>query len=178
MKGFVWDPFVIGMVVFVLFIALPIVSNIGNNTTRQVIANSNLTAAQTKTITSISTEMFNNTNDVMIIFLYFMLILASFISAGYEGANPAATLLLGLFFIILAEIVSFGIADVAHNYINNQNNLAIKPHMTLSTYLMENLPIFNGFATIAYIIYVISKREVLVESLPGGIGGGGGWVST
>ncbi len=169
MKAFVWDPLVIAIAMFILFIAFPIVSNIGNSVTPHVTAT--LTnATQIDTINNISNGFFNNTYDVVIIFFYFMLILACFISAGYEGANPAATLLLGLFFVILAEIVSFGISDAAHSYINNPQNLNVKQHMQLSTYLMENLPIFNALMIIAYIVFVISKKEVPFS------GGGSGYA--
>jgi len=177
LKGFVWDPFVISIMVFFLFIALPITTQIGNYTTQEVISsNPTLNASQQAVIQKIGTNIFDSSPDVILIFLYFVLILVAFISAGYEGANPAVTLILGLFFVVLAEIISFNLSDIAHSYITQTVYLNIAKHYSLTTYLMDYLPYFNGVLTIAYILFVIMRREVIMEAMP--MGRGGGVVST
>lgn len=170
LKGFVWDPFIIGIYVFVLFITLPILTGIGNNVTQQVIANNpGLTSNQIAELNTLNTSFFNNSPDIMILVLYFMLIIAAFVAAGYEGANPAVTLLLGMFFIVIAEVVSFALSDFAHGYITQVAYLNIAKHYGLSTYLMEYLPVFNGILTIAYMIFVISKREQISSGFSGAV---------
>lgn len=171
-KAFVWDVFTIGIFMFVLFLAVPIAMNIGNYVTTATIQQcSACNASQIATLQATGNGFFNNTPDVVMAILYFMLILASFISASYEGANPAATLLLGLIFVVLATVVSFPIADSAHQYINFVQNLNAKAHLGISTYIQENLPILTGILTVAYIVFVISRKEVILEAV-GGFGGG------
>ena len=155
--------FVISVFLFAMFIALPIVGNIGNSVTHQVIqegqTTNTLNASNIAYIQGTATGYFDDTYDAVMATLYFLLILCSFISAGYEGANPAATLLLGLFFVILAELVSFGISNAAHNYITFAQNLNQAQHLGITTYIMEYLPIFNAILTIGYIVVVITKKE-------------------
>lgn len=171
LKGWVFDPFSIGVVLFVLFISLPIITGIGNTVTQQTIAqNPEMNQSQINTLNTFSTGWFDNSPDIMAVIIYFVLILSCFIAAGYEGANPAVTLLLGLIFIIVAELVSFGISDFAHAYISQANYLNIAPHYALTTYIMEYLPFFNGILTIAYIVFVIMRREGFSTFSGGGAG--------
>lgn len=174
-KGFIWDVFAISIMLFVLFIGLPIVTGIGQNVTQQTIKNNpQMTANEVITLQGYSNGWFNNSPDIMMVFLYFILVIFAFIAASYEGANPAVTLIIGLILIVIAELVSFALADVAHAYITQVNYLNIAPHYTLSTYIMDNLPFFNGILMVAYMVFVISKREVIT----GVSGGGGNIVST
>lgn len=175
MKLFIYDPFVIFIFIFVLAIALPIMSQIGTNTTAHVAATLNATNAAK--LTQMGNNMFLNTPDIMILVLYFGLIIATFISAGYEGANPAVTLFLGLFFLIIAEVVSFGISNIAHQAMTQPNMLNIVKHYSLTLYIMDYAPLLNGIFIIADIIFVISKKEVIAESFSGGGGFGNGVVS-
>jgi len=178
LKGSLWSPFIISIFLFAMFIALPILTNIGNMTTTAVIAaNPQMNATQVRTINNFSTNIFDNAPDIMLAVLYFVMLLATFIAASTESANPAVTLLLGLFFIVVAEMVSFGLADVAHAYISQTIYLNIAKHYSITTYIMEYLPYFNGLLTIAYIIFVISKKEVITEGIAGAGGGGGSIVS-
>lgn len=173
-----WSTFIIGIWLFAMFIAILPLMNMGNMTTQAVLAaNPGLNATQKQAINSFSANVFLNTPDVILAVLYFVMILATFIAASYEGANPAVILLLGLFFIVVAEMVSFGIADVAHAYISQTIYLNLKQHMTITTYIMEYLPYFNGILIVAYMLFIITRREQLSEGSYTGAGGGDSVVS-
>ena len=123
-------------------------------------------------------NMFYNTPDIMILVLYFGLILAALIAAGYEGANPAITLMMGIIFLLISEVVCFGISNMAHNYLTQSSLLGIVQHYSLTLYIMDNLPLLNGIFTIGYIVFVLLSKEQVRESLgnlAGGGEGGGGW---
>lgn len=174
-RGFIGDIFVVGVVLFVLFISLPIITGIGNMVTQQTIAeNPQLNTTQIAALNTYNTNWTTNAPDIMAFMLYMILIICAFISAAYEGANPAVTLILGIIFLIVAELVSFGLADFAHAYISQTAYLNIAPHYGLTTYIMDYLPYFNGVLTIIYVVFVIMKREVIV----GSAGGGGNVVVT
>ena len=176
MKGSAWlDPFIIGIVVFALMIGLTALSAVGSQTTSQVAAQMH-NVTYSASITAMGNNMFLNTPDIIVCVLYFLLIVASFISASYEGANPAITLFLGLFFLLIAEVVSFGLSNVAHAYMAQTALLNITPHYPLTYYIMNYLPVLNGIFIIADIIFVVSKRETV--SLAGFGGGGQGGVVT
>jgi len=168
------DVFIIGVVLFCLFIALPIVTGIGNTVTQQTIAqNPSFNASQKATLNALNTNWFNNSPDIMLLIFYMVLIICAFIAAGYEGANPAVTLVLGIIFLIAAELISFAMADFAHAYISQTAYLNIAPHYGITTYIMDYLPFFNGVLIIVYIVFVIMRREVIAVG-----GGGGNVVST
>lgn len=178
LKGFIWDPLVIAVFLFVLILAFPIISSIGQSVGQHVIANGNLNATQQASITAMTNNMFLNTPDIILFVLYFGLIIASFISSSYEGANPAITLLLGLFFLIVAMPVSFAISNIAHNYLTQVNLINITKHYTLSLYLMDYMPLLNGVFIVADIIFVISKKEVIADGTGwSGAGSGGGIIT-
>ncbi len=171
---FIWEPIAIAIFLWVLYIALPIFTNIGNQTTQLTIANNpGLNASQKATIQNMGNGFFDNSPDIMMFILYVMLILASFIAAGYEGANPAVTLLLGLFFLVVGTIVSFPMSDFAYAWMHSPSNIGISVHYGLTTYIMEYLPYFNGILIIAYIVFVITRKEQFVAGFSQ-IGGGGG----
>jgi hypothetical protein len=170
-KGFIADPFVVGILLFALFIILPIATNIGDMTTQAVLAeNPDLNATQVATISNFGNNVFNNAPDIVAAVIYFILQLAVIIAARYTGADPAVTLVVGIIFLVIAEAVSFGLADVAHAYITQEQYINIAPHYSITTYIMEYLPYFNAIETIFYMIWVISKRP--------SEGGGGGYVSS
>jgi hypothetical protein len=174
-KAWIFDPFTIGIWLFGLFIAVPILMAIGTSVTSSTVQNTpGLNASQKLVITNYSANVFLNSPDIVMATMYFILLLASFIAASYEGADPAVTLLIGFFFIIVAEIVSFGISDVAHSYISQVYYLNISKHLPITTYIMNYLPYFNGLLTIMYMLFVITKRQIIVERFAGGWSGGGG----
>lgn len=176
-KGFVWDIFSIGIFIFVLAIALPIFSVIWSQTSSHVAAQAP-NATDAAALTQMGNNMFYNTPDIIIMVLYFGLILAALIAAGYEGANPAVTLMLGIIFLIISEVVAMGISNAAHGYLTQPNMLGIVQHYSLTLWIMDQLPILNGIFTIGYIIFVLlSKEEIrgyVGNMIGGGDDGGGG----
>ena len=171
----IWDIFLIGVFLFVLFIAMPPIMNLGVVVTQHVVAQQGLNATQISTLNHMSTNFFLNTPDIIMAIIYFVLIIAAFISASYEGANAAVTLVLGLFFIVISLGISFWLSDFAHAYITQAQFINTSAHLSITIYIMNYLPYFNGLLTIAYIIFVVMRREQIVGYAGGG---GGGQVIT
>ena len=175
MKGFIWDPMVIGVMVFVLAIVFMIfIVMWGRLATNLQPMISNLNATEQNQILGLGNSYFFNSSQILLIFIYFVMILASIIAASYEGASTTYTLVLGIFFLIIALIVSMALSDAAHTFLM-QNALVpyTKAHFQMGVYLLDNLPILTGIFIIMYMVIVITRKEILVKNNANG----GSWVS-
>ena len=173
--GFIWDVFIIFIFIFTLFLALPPIMNLGQIVATHTIANNpGLNATQISIINHDSTNFFLNTPSIMLALLYFTLLIAAMISATYQGANPAVTLFLGIFFIAIAMVVSFPLSDIAHSFITQAIFVNDAAHLSIMIYIMNYAPYFNAVMIIVYMVLVIMRREVISNALSGGSGGGGG----
>ena len=174
-KGFVWDAFIIGIMAFVMAVVFILFIVIWGKVSTQLHTQiSSLNQTEQNQVLGLGNSFFNNSLSIILIFIYFMLILASFIAAAYEGASGTATLVLGIVFLIVAIIVSMGISDVAHQYLTQAALLpSTQQHFKAVLYLMDNLPLVTGIFTVAYLVFVITRKEVIVRQ---GEGGGGNYV--
>ncbi len=165
----IWDPLIIGISLFVLIVVMVLFVVIWSQLGPKLnVANANLNATQKAVINGFGNGFFYNSLDILMVFIYAILILAAFISASYEGADTTSTLVLGLVFLVVAVIVSFGISDVAHSYLTQAALLPItKQYFSRSLYLMDNLPVLTGLFTIGYMIFVVTRKHIST-------GGGGG----
>lgn len=172
-KGFVWDSFIIGILAFVMvviFILFVVIWGKLSTTLKPQIAT--LNATEQNQVLGLGNGFFNDSLDIILIFIYFILILASFMAAAYEGASGTATLILGIVFLIVAVIVSMGISDIAHQYLTQAALLpSTKQHFSMALYLMDNLPLLTGIFTVGYLVFVITRKEIVVRQ-----GGGGNYV--
>lgn len=173
--GFIWDILIIFLFIFSMFIALPPLMNLGQVVALHTVQSNNFNASENQTIENTSTNFFLNTPSIILALLYFVLILASLITATYQGANAATTLFLGLFFLAIAMLVSFPLSDIAHNYISQAIFINDAQHLSIMVYIMNYAPFFNGVLIIIYMVLVIMRRTV---SAPGGGGGGLGLTET
>lgn len=123
-----------------------------------------LNTTQINQIRQTGNGFFLYSGDTILIFFYFMLILATFISASHEGADAQA-LPLGLPLLILAILVSMPISDFAHAFITSPSLASAATWYKGTLYIEDNLPTFTALGTLAYLVFVITRR--------GGVGFGG-----
>lgn len=103
--------------------------------------------------------------DSALTLLYFVSILGVFLGALYENAKPES-LPIGLFFLIVLILVTLPLSDFSHWLYNQPGFAPIAGHYTSSEYISDNSPLFTALFTIAYLIFVITKKTT--AGSPGG----------
>lgn len=159
-KGFILDVFVIGIVLVVLMMVYIMYSLLWVNTNAYINKTNlpNLSPYQFNVIKSLGNGYFLNTPDTILVFFYFILIIAAFISAHFEAAN-ALTLPLGLPILIVAVLVAMPISDFAHSFLVNPALNAVNIYYKGTLYILDNLPVFTALGTLGYIIFVMTHKS-------------------
>lgn len=121
-----------------------------------------------KVINNLGDSFFYYTQDTMLTLLYFGLVLAVFISALYENANPES-FALGLLFIIPLIIVTFSLSDLAHAFYSVQGLAGVKGYFTSTEYIMDYLPVFTAIFSLGYLIFLATKKNIF-KGAPSGSG--------
>jgi hypothetical protein len=122
-----------------------------------------------KTINQLGNETFEYIPDTALTLLYFGLIAAVFISALYEAAHPE-TLPIGLFFLIVLIFVTFPLSDYGHAFYTNPGFLNVSAYYSSTEYLSDNSPILTALFTLAYLLFVTTKRTTIIQGMPQGSG--------
>ena len=171
MKGSVQGAFLIGVMVFlVLFPTMLILTEMWSMM-RPIVTNSTITgnnATVNARITNLGNSFFYYSGDSIIVFMYFALVGALFLSALYEAARPE-TLPIGLLFMIPLIIVTLPLADLSHWFWSNPGFSNIAVYYQNTEYLSDWSPLITALVTISYLLFVVTKKQVF----GGGSGGGG-----
>ena len=135
-----------------------------------------LNATDAAVVTNLGNSFFYHTGDQFITLLYFMLIFALFVSALYEAAHPE-TLPIGLVFLIPLMLITLPLSDMTHAFYTNPGFANVAPYFTSSEYLSDQAPQITTIVTLIYIIFVVTKKQLLAAVGFGQAGEGGNVVS-
>lgn len=164
-QGFI-GPLILGVFCFlVLFPVFLMLASIWSATQPVVVAGLNATDANQ--ITNLGNSFFYNSTDQIIIFMYFGCVIGIFISCLFESANPA-TFPIGLLFLIPLLLISFPLADISHAFYTNPGFANVAPHFTGTEYLSDNAPWLTALITIAYLLFLATKKGGANNGMPGG----------
>lgn len=157
-KGFIYDAFVVGVSFLALALVTVLFALLWINS-RPYYANAlGSTSAGYNAVARLGNNYFLNTGDTVLIFFYFMMILASFINAMQIGADPA-TLPIGIPMMIVGILVSMPISDMAVKFMTYSVMLPASHYYLGTLYILENLPILTALATLGYIVFVVTRRN-------------------
>lgn len=117
-------------------------------------------------ITALGNTTFYYIPDSALTLLYFGLIVAVFLGALYEAANPE-TLPIGLLFLIPLILVTMPLSDFTHWLYNQPGFANVAGYYTSSEYISDWSPLFTTLFTIGYLIFVITKKQTY-GTLPSG----------
>lgn len=171
--GGITGPLMVAVLVFTLLLptmlilaqmwsqASPIITNQINNSTM----NSSLKTQAINHITNLGNGFFYYTAPGILVLLYFMLILAVFISALYESAHPE-TLPIGMLFLIVLIIVTLPLTDLTHYFYTNSGFATVAPYYKSIEYLSDNSPLLTALATFGYLLFISTKK--MIFGSPGG----------
>lgn len=162
------DIFVVGVIFVVLAITFILYAylwagpngfrgKIDNVISNQTMLNSSTQTHATNLINNFGNGYFLNSSGPILIFFYFMLIGAAFISASKERADPQ-TLPLALPVLIIAILVSMPISDFAHAFITSSIFTSVAVWFKGVLYITDYLPVFTGLGTLGYIVFVVTSR--------------------
>lgn len=177
-KGFAFDIAIISWTILLFGTIILIVFSLMWLTTRTYINtaltpyNSLLanTPVKISSATVLGNSFFLNAGDSIIILMYFMLILASFLSARSEGSD-SASFVIGLAMLLVGIIVSFPLSDFGHFFLTNAQVTPAATYYKGSMYLIENMPIIVAVSTFVYLLLVATNKKS--PQFPS-VGGGGG----
>ena len=124
--------------------------------------------AATKQIDQLGDSFFYFIPDSFLVILYFGMIMALFISALYEAARPE-TLPIGLLFIIVLILVTFPLSDMSHAFYTNPGFANVVQYYSATEYLADNSPLLTSLFSLAYIIFVVTKKQTM-QQVPEGQG--------
>lgn len=106
--------------------------------------------------------------DTMLTIMYFALLMAFFLSALYENSRPE-TLPIGLLFLIPLILVTFPLSDFTHAFYTNPGFANVAQYYTSIEYISDWAPLFTTISTLAYIVFLVTKKQVF-QDLPSGSG--------
>lgn len=132
----------------------------------QPVVTQGLNSTDANSITALGNGFYYNSTDSIIIFMYFGCIAAIFISAIFEQSNPAS-LPIGLLFLIPLIIISFPLANISHAFYTNAGFANVAGHFTGTQYLSDNAPWLTALVTIAYLLF-LSTRKSGSSNMPSG----------
>ena len=89
--------------------------------------------------------------------MYFGCVIGIFLSALWEAANPA-TFPIGLLFLIPLLLISFPLADISHAFYTNTGFNNVAGHFTNTEYLSDNAPWLTALITVAYLLFLASRK--------------------
>jgi hypothetical protein len=170
MKGSITGSLLITVIVFLfLFPTLLMFSELWSY--MRPVINNNVTGSQhaTNVIRGIGDSFFYFSADSILVILYFALVIALMISALYEAAHPE-TLPLGLLFLIPLILVTFPLSDIAHAFYTNPGFANVAPYYASTEYLSDNSPALTILFTLAYLVLVITKKQIFQAGAPAGPG--------
>ena len=162
-KGSILDPvylvivFTCAVIIFI-FLALiwtqfrPAIDNADTNMSIP------LNATTIATINGIGNSYFLNGGQATLLFFFFAMVVAMFISA-YAESSGFLALPISLFFLIMTIITSMILSDIAHAILTS-NGLAslVAQHFATILYLEDNLPLLAAALTIGYVVFVLVRR--------------------
>jgi hypothetical protein len=125
--------------------------------TTQPVITKGLNATDANQITNLGNSFFFNSADEIIVFIYFGCVIGIFLSALWESANPA-TFPIGILFLIPLLIISFPLADISHAFYTNSGFANIAGHFTGTEYLSDNAPWLTALITIAYLLFLATRK--------------------
>jgi hypothetical protein len=159
MKGQgILDAFNAGIVFIAVAFVFVVMAVLWHQGSPQLVAQLNQTNPnEANTIINLGNGFYYHTADTLMVVFYFILILASFIAAYYEGAD-GMTLPIGIALMVLAIIVSFPISDFAHGLLASTTLYPVNLFFSGTLYIFDNLPIFTGIAMIGYLVFVTTKK--------------------
>jgi di/tricarboxylate transporter len=167
----------VAIVVFLVLFPLMLIMSEMWSGMRTVVADQNVTgnnATVTTRITNLGDSFFYHMGDTTLVLIYFGLIAALFISAIYENAHPE-TLPIALLFIIPLILITLPLSDMSHWLYSNAGFANVAPYYQSTIYLSDNSPLITTLCTLAYVVFVITKKQTNVQ-YSGGSGGAGGSV--
>jgi len=163
--------FLVGLPIFLIFAEMwsfmsPIVTN-------QTITGNN--ASVSAKIQNLGDSFFYYSGDTILVLLYFAMIAGLFISAIYEAARPE-TLPIGLLFMIPLIIITLPLSDLSHWFYMSSGFSNVAHYYTATEYLADNSPLLTALFTLAYLVFVSTKKQINASLFGGSSGGGGGNV--
>jgi len=160
-------PLIVGVSCFlVLFPVFLMLASIWSAT--QPVVTAGLNSTDANQITNLGNSFFYNSTDSIIIFMYFGCVIGLFISCLFENSNPA-TFPIGLLFLIPLLLISIPLADISHAFYTNPGFSNVAMHFTGTEYLSDNAPWLTALITIAYILFLATRKGGASGGLP--IGG-------
>lgn len=117
-----------------------------------------LNATDANQINNLGNSFFYNSADQIIVFIYFGCIMGIFLSALWESANPA-TFPIGLLFLIPLLLLSFPLADISHAFYTNPGFANVAGHFTGTEYLSDNAPWLTALVTVAYLLFLATRKQ-------------------
>ena len=165
----IWDTVVLGVTLLPLLAIIAIILVLLWIAVRPAFINTMTqygTPQGVQAIKNVGDGFFFYTIGTLCVFFYFMMILACFINARYQGADHS-TLAIGLIFLVIGLIVSFPISDFLHALYTAQGLQAADVYLSSLMYLVDNMPVITALSTIVYLALVITNKNVSV-SLGGG----------
>lgn len=157
MRGSVESGFLVGIALLFTFVFFIIMANIWVQA-KPLIVNSTTTQGG-KVIAGIGDTFYLTGADSILVFFYFISVLGVFISGYYENAD-AITLPIGILFLIPLILITFPLSDFAYHLITSQS-ATVANHFGGTVYLLAWLPVFTTIITLGYLIFVVTKKNML-----------------
>ena len=117
-----------------------------------------LNATDSNQITNLGNSFFFNSTDEIITFMYFGCVIGIFLSALYEASSPS-TFPIGILFLIPLLLISFPLADISHAFYTNPGFANIAGHFTGTEYLSDNSPWLTALITVAYLLFLATRKQ-------------------
>lgn len=156
MKGSVLSAFLIGIALLGVFIFFMLMATLWLHIRPGL---DNATTPQgASVINNIGNIFYLDGTDSILLFMYFTLVIGSFISDYYEAAD-VITLPVGLLLCIPIILVTMPLSDFAYAFATSPSMLSVAPYFKSTIYLLENLPIFTAIITLANLIFVVTKKS-------------------